>query len=626
VTGDAQEARDLAETALQQWSQTQPPFVGWRTSLSWLVCGDVFHRSGNLLSAAVCAYLALLSLDGAGWDVECLLELYRLCARILRDVDMIPAVLFVGAIERRLLEQVPNNETALHRHEVFFYQAGVRDTLRSGTKAEALDLLRTGDTLLGVGVETETTPLLWMQANLIRHLGEAAVPTDLLERFRKGMASLPQVFRLFLEGAARRAVTREELVEAIGALSAARFAVDLGFQVSPILPLVCNALATACSQNDPELFLLASSLLSQPAMAANLLGEAGTDAADAFSFRPLTQISLKKLQGCLRDREAALILAGEPGGPLYRMLVTKSAVSAPSVVPEEEWSRGSFSAWRRNHFKRFDWEIPRDILDAIQPPAADVLKFMADLRVEIDPLPEDLVILPATHLFGFTFNLARHGDRFLGEATNVSVAPSAFWLIHRRTHRWGGSDKRNAWIGSQHTKDMTLHVLRARVEQVLKEHHFAIDRSDEPQGFEDSQLAMLGAHGGTGVFQYFRTVGDRVVHFSPANFAALLGNTGCAILAVCSSGKSDAQHGSEEALGLAAALLRVGVRCVIAPPWPMYVDVMDRWLPTFLQAVDEGATMSAAAQQGRVAVADRFDHPLPKHQLHIYGDAAHCAR
>ena len=169
---------------------------------------------------------------------------------------------------------------------------------------------------------------------------------------------------------------------------------------------------------------------------------------------------------------------------------------------------------------------------------------------------------------------------------------------------------------------MTLHVLRARIEDVLKAHGFTIDRSDEPTDFKHSQFAMIGAHGGTGVFQYFREVGDRVVHFTPANFAALIEKTGCAVLAVCSGGKSNAQHGSEEALGLAAALLRAGVRCVIAPPWPMYVDVMDCWLPAFLQAAENGAMMDDAAEQGRIAVAERFDHPLPKLQLHIYGDGA----
>ncbi len=626
VSGDAQEARDLAETGLQRWSQTQPQFVGWRTCLSWLVYGDVFHRSGNLLSAGACAYLALLALDGPGYEVESLLELYRLCARVLRDIDMSPALHVVGAIERRLLEQVPHNKAALHRHRVFFYQASVRDQLRSGTNAELLDLLRTGDDLLQVGIETETAPILSMQANLIRHLGEAALPLDLAERFHSRIASLPEGFRRFLEGAARAEVTREELVAAIEALSEARFAEDLGFQISPILPLVCNGLATACAKNDPELFLLASSLLSQPALAASLVGKAGIDTADAFSFQPLTQLGLAQLQACLRDGESALILTGEPGGPLYRMLVTKSTVSAPSLVPEAEWSRGAFYEWRRNYFRRFDWLLPRNILDAIQPPASDVLKFMADLRVELHPLPEELVVIPATHLFGFSFNLARCGEGFLGDATSVSVAPSAFWLVHRRTHAWSGSDKRKAWIGSRHTDDYTLHVLRGRVERVLEEHHFETDRSDEPLGFEDSQLALLGAHGGTGFFQYFRGVGDRVVHFSPANFAALLANTGCAILAICSSGKSDAQHGSEEALGLTAALLRAGVRCVIAPPWPMDVDVMDRWLPAFLEAAEDGATMSAAAQRARTSVAATFDHPLPKLQLHVYGDGAYRVR
>src|SRR5207302_777087 len=129
-----------------------------------------------------------------------------------------------GAIERRLLEQLPNNKTALHRHEVFLYQASVRAALRSATHKEALTLLGIGDALLNVGVETEKAPLLSMQATLIRHVGEAAVSAELLDRFHKKIASLPSALRPFLEGAARTKVTHDDLRDAIGALSAARFA------------------------------------------------------------------------------------------------------------------------------------------------------------------------------------------------------------------------------------------------------------------------------------------------------------------------------------------------------------------------------------------------------------------
>ncbi len=45
------------------------------------------------------------------------------------------------------------------------------------------------------------------------------------------------------------------------------------------------------------------------------------------------------------------------------------------------------------------------------------------------------------------------------------------------------------------------------------------------------------------------------------------------VLAVCSAGRSDRQIGNEETTGLVTELLREGVRCVVAPPWPLDIHV-----------------------------------------------------
>lgn len=81
-----------------------------------------------------------------------------------------------------------------------------------------------------------------------------------------------------------------------------------------------------------------------------------------------------------------------------------------------------------------------------------------------------------------------------------------------------------------------------------------------------------------------------------------------------------AQTGSLESLGLVAALFRNGVRCVIAPPWPLDIEVIQHWLPAFLNAMMHDKPVGEAAADARDAVRMQIDHPCAWGQLHVYGD------
>lgn len=177
-----------------------------------------------------------------------------------------------------------------------------------------------------------------------------------------------------------------------------------------------------------------------------------------------------------------------------------------------------------------------------------------------------------------------------------------------------------AWIGSGKTKDGTLIVLKEQAEGALRAGGFTISADTGPHDFASAELAFVAAHGGTGAANYFRSVGDRVSHFSPAEMAFMLKSCGCVVLAVCSGGRSDGQSGNTETLGLVSSLLRAGVRCVIAPPWPLDIEVVRYWLPAFLEAMDRGKCVGDAVAEARDAVRVELDHPCAWGQLHVYGD------
>jgi hypothetical protein len=67
-------------------------------------------------------------------------------------------------------------------------------------------------------------------------------------------------------------------------------------------------------------------------------------------------------------------------------------------------------------------------------------------------------------------------------------------------------------------------------------------------------------------------------------------------------------------------LFRVGVRCVVAAPWPLDIQVVEHWLPAFLDSMNGGETVGKAAERARNAVRLKIDHPCAWAQMHVYGD------
>src|SRR4030095_14968739 len=266
VLGAAQEARNLGETALAVWAENQPAHRTWRTAQAWAAYAEAFLRAGNVLAAALWTCFAYVSHPGPALHAEALASLYRLSARILRDLHLAPVAVSVAVLERRFIERWEDNQIALHRNEVFVFEMANRQVIQSGFEEKMLAALREADRLLAIGVESERSPLLSAEANLLRHLPPGLVPPEIVANFHEARKSLPDRVSRLLAGTAKPEVDRDDLLEAFQALAPASFVEDLRFQIAPILPLVCTALKTACSRGDADLFLLASAPLAQPAL------------------------------------------------------------------------------------------------------------------------------------------------------------------------------------------------------------------------------------------------------------------------------------------------------------------------------------------------------------------------
>lgn len=640
--GAAQKARDLADTALRFWPQSQPNFYNWRVSQGWAALAEACLRSGNKMAALRYLCFSLLAHEEPALDVELLRRWYRLASRIFRDLHLAPSALRCIALERSLLAKL-NHPGQVVSLEVLEIQIRLPSVLKSSGEI-AVRALEHSEKLFQKEVEGEAFALAGIQASILRIIPASIVPNEILVNFQRRVDSMPEPLRSRLKTAASLTPTKEDVAAIIEALPEAQDHHYLAYQITSSLPALSNALRHAVESNDKELFLMAAGAFAQPSLGVQVassstperaakassilrtttlegLKNGVVDSIRQFSFSRLTSITMSQLQGCLADSEAALVISSEPGFQPCGMLVTRDSVSSPQ--PIISWSLDSFRVWKATFKERFYWEKPANFMpgfDTLKPPSREIRQVVEGLSLGLGELPKQLTILAASHLFGFTWQLSPHGSGFLTEYTGLAVAPSAAWLVASRTLPWSGKTDRKAWIGSSETTDNTLIALRQYVGPCLQEHCFSTSSDFGPFDFAGSEVAFVGAHGGTGMADYFRSISDRVNHFSPAELARMLAGCGCVILAVCSGGRSDRQSGSEEALGVVSSLFRAGVRCVIAPPWPLDIEVVKYWLPAFLEAMDSGETAGEAAVKARDNVRQELDHPCAWGQMHLYGD------
>jgi hypothetical protein len=640
--GAAQQARDLADTALRFWPQSQPVFFTWRVSQGWAALAEACLRSGNKMAALRYLCLSLLANQEPALDVELLRRWYRLASRIFRDLHLAPFAMTCIGLERVLLNKINHSGQELSL-EILKLQILLPGILASSGDA-AIKALEHSEKLLQKGEESESFALAGIQASIIGVISAKMVPQEILRNFQKRTDLMPEPLRSRLKITAASTLTKEDVATLIESLPEAQDHRYLAYQIASALPALSNALNHSVHTDDKELFLIAAGAFAQPSLgvqiahsprdekrekASSILRtttqegfESGTfDSIPQFSFSRLAGISIAQLQRVLGDSEAALILASEPSFKPLGMLISHDSVSSPR--PISPWSLDSFANWKSTHNEKLKWFKPADFvpgINSLEPPVQVIKEVVENLSIGLLESPDKLTILPPAHLFGFTWGLSPHKGGFLAECTSLAIAPSAAWLVASRTSTWSGDPARKAWIGSAETTDYPLMILRSHVEVCLKEHCFLESRDFTPTNFARCQLAFIGAHGGTGMGGFFRSISDRVNHFSPAELAQMLAGCGCVVLAVCSGGQSDRQSGSEETLGLVTALFRVGVRCVIAPPWPLHIDVVKYWLPAFLKALDDKATTGEAAVKARDAVRRELDHPCAWGQMHLYGD------
>jgi hypothetical protein len=661
MAGYYQEARDMAETSLLMFSRILPVYASWRTGQAWACYADAFHRAGNLMAALRSLCFSFLSWDGPAQGSVLLGSSYRLAARIFRDLGFADFALQMVELERTWASST-GNEIALDQLEQVELSILMREVMEDAQPDQILQLLDKIAQLLDRNGDAEKEPLLSCQANLIRSLNMQGivVPQQIQEEFHNQLLSLSGRAADTLRSAINTAPTRDDLLYAVESAASANSLSDLAYQTQAMHYLATAALVTACADNDNdiELFVLASTLLAQPALTLQTSNElnntavpdsgqlyrwwakaqGGMDATqvkEAYrlvgtiaspqrkAFTQLREISTHQIQEALRSDECMIVLVSDSADKLCCAAIYPDDHQGPEQLGEEVWTPARYRKWRRVFPRAYgNWEPARDPLTPEHPSRSAVRDSISGMALGDFRVPARVVIAPSADLFGFPFSLLLHSKTHLGEVAEIATVPSGSWLVSKRLEPWNGSSTQKAWLGSPVSDDLTLHFLRDRLTPSLEDSQVEIAYTDFPEGMEHSKFALVVSHGNLGILDRFKTVTDARTSFAPEEFAGSLQGCGCVVLFVCNSGRSDPQIGSFETVGLVSELLRKNVRVVVAPPWPLNIYVAEAWLPPFLRGLSAGYSVGRSAFEASRIVRQRFDNPCAWAALQIYGDAS----
>ena len=526
---------------------------------------------------------------------------------------------------------------------------------------ELTSLFVKADQLIKENQPEEMAPLLTLQANLYRMMKIRGVKLsgELKKIFDANIEKLTAWQRSLVDALLVTDPTRQDLVDAAAKASNALNWGDLACQITHITILARNAVRSAFEHKDINLFIVASALLSQPILSLKGINKDEANSwqdmlrvqkwwfhllakedltAEALvggykvleeisppsykSIAGIENVSLDQIANILGSDEAMMILTQDDQGVLYRAMVYSDGNSLMDRLDSNIWSGPKLQGWRRFFPRGYGrWTPPANPWQQEQPSKREVRESVRGLSLWPFKAPENLTIAPDAKLFGFPFSLTPKNEGFLGQDLRISVAPSIPWLLSARSKGWEGKLVKKAWLGWPTPEVDVLHVLRTRLQPVLAANQVEAVESVSPTGLDHKALAIIASHGVVGLLDRFRTVTDRASVYSSKEFASYFEGCGCVVLFVCNAGRTDLQDKSTETTGLVVDLLRNGVRCVIAPPWPLHIDVATLWLPVFLSCISSGKSVGCAVSAASREVGNTYDNPCAWGALQIYGDA-----
>lgn len=658
-----QDARDFSESMVQLVASVQKEQMPQRTSMAWCSMADVYSRLGDPIGGMKFLIFGLLSFQGEEQYAECAFNKVQLYVRILRDLglsrhaltilDKTPEIFGSGNAPKHLSDQLETLQISL-QIQLFDSNTPVK------TVVDILDRI--------VSLKTETSeggmaPLLSLQAavlGILRNLGES-VPDELVAEVSEDNPHLPGALRFVLAAAGKGKLTRSEFEIAISGLTQARLAADVGFQLSSIGPVIAAATRSAVDSGDVEYFLHAASVRMQPGV---VLGDAhrGGDWCGsqtqaqvwsgeviaspgvekemlidalrmASSRNPMSvnlassvkELSVRAVQEAMLDGEQIWVFALLPEGRMAGCCIPSKG-TVHLCWFGDEWNFEAFRKWKKMYPQSYSWHSDNDPLIGESPSIDDVQNSISWLKLphfeQSSPDRISSIFAVDAELFGVPWGFVpAAGGELLCETCSISTVPSLAWLVAgRKTQNGVENVGFRAWFGAPTSPDLEICLVRSKLEPICVNNDVTVVSDDEPIGCAECALAIVVSHGSQGYGGFFKNVSDGRDVFDSKRFSSYFRSSTCVVLFVCHAGRSDPAIGSLDARALVSELMSSGVKAVIAPQWPLNIDIPPHWLPGFLEAIGKGSTIREAKLRGDSRVKEHFASPAAWHSMNLYGD------
>ena len=233
-------------------------------------------------------------------------------------------------------------------------------------------------------------------------------------------------------------------------------------------------------------------------------------------------------------------------------------------------------------------------------------------------------VVPDHRLLAIPGNLQMVGEAFAGDLYPNCQVPSLGWLLDAYETR---SQVRLPWQASvwvlREDPDAMFSPLTIGAEgltELLAPLGVVMHRDAELGSVRPSPITWILGHGALGLDakHFARVSSDRHDRHFADELVARIEDASLVVLLMCSGGRESHELFAERVHGMPAALLRRGVRTVIASPWPLDVLVGTRWSGAFAERLIAGDTVADAAFAANASLAGR--HPKDRLAMHVYGD------
>lgn len=264
-------------------------------------------------------------------------------------------------------------------------------------------------------------------------------------------------------------------------------------------------------------------------------------------------------------------------------------------------------------------------------PHGEILDTLRGLGVAELPAGVQLrVVAPTTQLIAIPANLQPVGTYFAGDLVATCQVPSLSWIVEAResplpTPPWDAS----AWVLKEKPSTTTIEPLTIvgdGLERDLAPLGVAVHRNATFGEVRPTPATWIVCHGALGLDQrhFARVANDRGEQQTPAALLRACDGAILVVLLVCSGGRGSRDTFGGRVRGLPAVLLRSGVRCVVASPWPLDVLVGLKWSVEFATRLRAGMNVAEAAFASNLTMTDR--HPKDRLAMHVFGDPWLCFR